>query len=427
MGDLLVKRPSYLPPKGMKDLLPGQEGIQNSSLWGKVEKTLRFHAHLWGCQEVRTPCVEYESLCSGMGRETDIAAKEVYQFLDRSGRSLILRPEGTAPVVRAYLNHPATRVRRFYYLGPMFRYERPQKGRYRQHSQFGVEVFGIDSPYCDAELISNVVALLEELGIPTQVLLNSLGTFEEQRTYSSALKEYLTPFYDQLSPESQSRLDKNPLRILDSKSAQDRLLLKEAPRIEDFLSASSAHHIQCVTQGLDRLGVAYRIDPHLVRGLDYYTHTVFEFCLKDQPSLALGGGGRYDNLVSLMGGQETPAVGFGIGVERLLHTLLDRGMGFPPSPPLVLLIAMGGGEECTLAMARDLRSKGLSVEVEWRQRRLGAYVHYAVEQGITYLIFLGSQEQQEGHCKVKAVHTKEEWGSELSQVAQSIHHHQQNP
>lgn len=308
--------------RGMNDILPEQ-----ATYWRYLEDCLIDLALSYGYQELRSPIVEQTALFKrSIGEATDIVEKEMYTFADRNGESLSLRPENTAGCVRAGIEHGLlyNQVQRFWYLGPMFRHERPQKGRYRQFYQFGIEAFGMAGPDIDAEVILFGARLWKKLGLSQHIRLelNSLGTSEARAQYRSALVEYFTAHYEQLDEDSKRRLTVNPLRILDSKNPALQTLIAQAPMLPDCLDAASAEHFQQLCQQLEQAGVAYTINPRLVRGLDYYGATVFEWVTDLLGSQsAVCSGGRYDSLVELLGGKSTPAVGFALGLERLVLLL----------------------------------------------------------------------------------------------------------
>ena len=311
--------------KGTRVLLP-----PDSTVWAAVESVARRVFAGYGFGEIRTPIMEHTELfVRSVGESTDIVGKEMYSFADRKGRRLSLRPEGTAPVVRAFVDQgmaAGALPQRLYYIGPFFRYERPQRGRYRQFHQIGAEILGDAGPLSDAELISMLMRFLEELGHRgLDVLINTVGDAASRGAYRDALLAYLQPARDSLSAESQRRLESNPLRILDSKSSHDREVLEGAPRLEDHLSEDSRRHFDSVMAALDSRGIATTLAPRLVRGLDYYTRTVFEIVSTELGAQdAIVGGGRYDDLVGELGGPSLPAIGFAIGEDRLVDTLPDE-------------------------------------------------------------------------------------------------------
>lgn len=334
----------------MNDLLP-----PDSSVWQQVEKILRETVASFGYAEVRMPLLEKTGLfCRAIGEVTDVVEKEMYTFEDRSGESLSLRPEGTAGCVRACLEHNLiyNQEQRLWYMGPMFRHERPQKGRYRQFHQLGVEVFGLQGPDIDAEIIMLTHLLWQKLGIDKDLTLqlNTLGTKAERMEYRASLVKYLEEHFEDLDEDSKRRTHTNPLRVLDSKDPKTGEILKNAPRLMDFLGEESRAHFDKLKRILDAEGIAYEINPRLVRGLDYYNLTVFEWV-----TTALGaqgtvcGGGRYDGLVEELGGSACPAVGFGLGLERLMLLLVTLGKIAPQ--PFVDIYVMGMGSDVEVAQA----------------------------------------------------------------------------
>ena len=315
MGSIKVAR-------GTRDILPDEVGY-----WQQVEATAREQLHRAAYQELRTPIFEQTALFErGIGEATDVVGKEMYTFLDRRDRSLTLRPEGTAGAVRAFIEHrlhAQGTVQRLWYMGPMFRYERPQHGRQRQFHQLGVEVLGSADPRADVEVIAIAANLLNTLGIQGWTLdLNSVGTVGDRQQYREALVTYFTPYIQDLDPDSQERLHRNPLRILDSKDPKTKTIAQDAPNIMDYLGPDSRNHFDQVQHLLSTLEIPYQLNPCLVRGLDYYTHTAFEFVLMDLGAQStVCGGGRYDGLVAELGGPDTPAVGWAIGLERLILSM----------------------------------------------------------------------------------------------------------
>ena len=396
---------------GMNDILPGE-----SARWQALETAFRTVCDRYGYREVRTPVCEYVELFSrGIGGGTDIVQKEMYTFDDRGERTLALRPEGTAGAVRAVLEHGVLAkepVVRWYYTGPMFRAERPAKGRYRQFYQVGVEVYGDASPAADAECIELATRFIRDLGITdVKVRVNSLGGEGTRARYRDALVAYFTPLREQLSPESQSRLERNPLRILDSKDPRDLPLKAAAPSILDALDPDDRAHFDAVCALLNTLEVAHVVDPTLVRGLDYYTRTVFEI-VDTSGSLgaqdALGGGGRYDRLFLNLGADASvPAFGFGLGVERLLLSAPAPGArkGF-----CVAVVAAAKGDNLTvtgaaLALARDLRAREVTAHVDTRFVSMKSQFRRADDLGASMVLILGDSEVQSGEVTVKTMAT----------------------
>jgi len=353
----------------------------------------------YGFGEIRTPILEHTELfVRGVGESTDIVGKEMFSFGDRKGRSLTLRPEGTAPVVRAFVdgglaNGPLPL--RLYYIGPYFRYERPQKGRYRQFFQIGAEILGDPGPLADAELIAMLMRFLGELGHRgLEVQVNTVGDAESRSAYREALRCYLEPHGETLSPDSQRRLESNPLRILDSKAETDRQLLEEAPRLDEHLTPASRDHFERVVGTLEELGVSAVVSPRLVRGLDYYTQTVFEIVSAELGAQdAIVGGGRYDDLVAELGGPRLPAIGFAIGLDRLIDTLPVEFNERPRQPAGTIVIPIG--RDCASAalhLAEELRDAGLGVIVERPGKGLKKSLKYADRTGMRLALLLGEDE-----------------------------------
>jgi len=396
--------------KGMNDILP-DEAVR----WQRLEAAFREHVRLHGYDEVRTPILESTALFQRqIGETTDVVEKEMYSF-ERHGDLLTVRPEGTAGAARAYVEHKVHAkepVSRWYYLGPMFRGERPAKGRYRQFYQAGCEVYGDPGPLADAEMIDMVASLLAKLGIPDiEVRVNSLGASGTRERYRAALLQHFTPMRDKLSEDSQRRLEKNPLRILDSKDPRDREAAATAPSILELLDETDSAHFAGVKGHLDALGVRYVVDPTLVRGLDYYTRTLFELRtttgdLGSQNTLV--GGGRYDNMIEGLGGPSVPAIGFAMGIERLLVMM---GEGDKRESPFCYVAPLS--EACAstaLVLGRDLRRLGVRVEVDGRGGRLKAMLRRADALGSKLCVIVGDGELERGVVAVKdlAKHEQEE-------------------
>ncbi|KZX77459.1 histidine--tRNA ligase [Oleiphilus sp. HI0009] len=406
--------------RGMNDLLPGQ-----SSKWQYLENIVSDLLSKHGYQEIRMPIVEQTELFKrSIGEVTDIVEKEMYTFEDRNGDSLTLRPEGTACCVRAAEQHGLlfNQTQRLWYQGPMFRHERPQKGRYRQFHQIGVECFGFEGPDIDAELIALTDQLWKKLGIRDSVELqiNSLGLPEERLAFKSALVVYLSDFKDQLDEDSVRRLDTNPLRILDSKSEQTQKILEQAPVLTDFFGEDSKKHFAELTAFLDGLGIRYVVNPKLVRGLDYYSNMVFEWvtdALGAQGTVCAGG--RYDGLVKQLGGKGSPGVGFAMGVERLV-LLLEELKVFPEELDVVAdvyIVAAGDGTQIkAFELAGHLRSEGgLRVLQNMGQGSFKSQMKKADKSGARYAVILGSNEIDTDTALVKPLKSDEEQKS----VAQS--------
>ena len=395
----------------MVDLLP--EAMQR---WQAVEDAARRLFQRSGFLEIRTPLLEATELfCRGIGEATDVVGKEMYSFSDRGDRSCTLRPEGTASVVRAALQHGllSQGPQRLWYAGPMFRYERPQAGRQRQFHQIGVEWLGANSPRSDVEVIALGWDLLASLGVGgLELELNSLGTPEDRIAYRAALVTWLEQRADRLDDDSRQRLQVNPLRILDSKNKSTQALLDEAPTLADALSDASRRRFDEVQQGLATLGIPFRINPRLVRGLDYYGHTAFEITSDQLGAQAtVCGGGRYNGLVSQLGGPATPAVGWALGMERLMLVLEAASEADPQGPaarlttpqgPDAFLVNRGeSAERLALALARSLRQAGLAVELDGSGSAFGKQFKRADRSGAPWALVLGEEEAERGEVRLK--------------------------
>lgn len=393
-------------PKGTKDVIPSE-----SYKWHFVEDKVRQVAKEFCIQEIRTPVFEHTELfLRGVGDTTDIVNKEMYTFNDKGGRSITLKPEGTAGVARAFIENGLgenPQPTKMYYITPVFRYERPQAGRLREHHQFGVEIYGSAAPQADAEVILIARAMLNKAGIKDDMLslnINSIGCPKCRADYNKALKEYFSARIDEMCPTCRERLDKNPLRILDCKEERCKQIAADAPVILDYLCDDCKKHHNQLCSALQAAGVKYTIDPHIVRGLDYYTRTVFEFI-----STAIGaqgtvcGGGRYDGLVQQVGGKPTPAAGFGMGIERLLMVMQNTGIEIPaPAGPDAYLAPLcEQGYAVSLAMAERLRAKGFAIEREISGRSLKAQMKYAAKIGARKVVFIGEDEIAKGIYTVK--------------------------
>ena len=349
------------PVRGTQDLLP-----EAARRHRRVSETARATAELYGFAEMATPIFEFtEVFARPIGEHTDIVAKEMYTFSDRGGEEVTLRPENTAGVVRAVLSNGLVQSvpLKFFYSGPMFRYERPQKGRYRQFHQIGVELIGVAQPQADIEVIASGRRILDALGIGDRVVLelNTLGDVESRAAYREALVSYFSARASELSADSQRRLERNPLRIFDSKEETDQRVAGDAPAFADYLNAESRRFFDRVRAGLDRLGLIYRLNPRLVRGLDYYTHTAFEFVTADLGAQGtVMGGGRYDGLVEMMGGPALPGIGWAAGIERLAMLIAEP----PPLPRPIAVVPIGeAAEGAALTLAELLRNNGCSVDL----------------------------------------------------------------
>lgn len=390
--------PPLQPARGTQDLLP-----ETARRHRRVSETARETAALYGFAEISTPIFEFtEVFARPIGEHTDIVAKEMYTFTDRGGEEITLRPENTAGVVRAVLSNGLTQSTplKLFYSGPMFRYERPQKGRFRQFHQIGVELLGVAQPQADIEVIALGQRILGALGIADRVglELNTLGDPSSRAAYRDALVGYFSARHSELSEDSRRRLERNPLRILDSKDPGDAPIIGEAPDFAAYLNDASRDFLARVRDGLDRLGIAYRLNPRLVRGLDYYTHTVFEFVTTDLGAQGtVLAGGRYDGLVELMGGPAMAGVGWAAGIERLALMIAE-----PPAPPrAIALVPIGeAAEVLALTLAEEMRSAGLVVDLGYSgnvQRRM----RRADRIGARAAVLLGEDELARGAATLR--------------------------
>ncbi len=391
-------------PKGTKDVLPSQ-----SYKWQYIENAAREVARVFGFKEIRTPVFEHTELfLRGVGETTDVVNKEMYTFEDKGGRSITLKPEGTAGAVRLYVENGLSSTPmpvKTYYITPAFRYERPQAGRLREFHQFGIEVFGSKSAETDAEVIFAASSFLNKLNVKDVKLeINSIGCKTCRAAYNAALKAYFKPRLGEMCETCRTRFDTNPLRILDCKEEACKKISADAPAITDYLCDDCRAHFQKVKSLLSGQGVEFTVNPRIVRGLDYYTRTVFEFV-----STAIGaqgtvcGGGRYDGLVASLGGPETPAVGFGAGIERLMLLMENTAVPFPEEPaPLIYIAGMDeASRNLAFSLALDLRKKGVSAEIDHMERSVKAQLKYADKLGVKYVAVIGESEMSTGELNVK--------------------------
>lgn len=398
----------YQVPTGTKDMLPA-----DAHLWQYLENKIRDVMKRFNYREIRTPVFEYTDLFTrGIGEATDVVGKEMYTFTDKGGESITLRPEMTASVMRAYIQHNLgglQGINKLYYIGPMFRQERPQKGRLRQFHQFGCESLGSSSPEADVETMLVALTVYSELGLhQLNFIVNSVGCPACRPAYREELINFLSPVRDRLSPESLKRLDINPMRILDSKNETDIELTVNAPLIHDHLCSGCAAHFSKVKFLLDALTINYRVDGRLVRGLDYYTRTAYEIQSSDLGSQnALGGGGRYDLLCTDLGGKDTPAVGFAAGMERLLIVMDSLKLPVPlEEAPSVYFIALGEKAMAALHVRMtELRRKGTACDMDYLNRSLKAQMREANKLGVPRVVIAGEQELEQGSCVVKNMST----------------------
>ena len=424
-----MANPQMAPEKDLKQLLQPVRGTQDflpdmARRMRHIEQTALDVFARYGYGEIKTPVFEFTELFArNVGESTDIVSKEMYTFSDRGGESITLKPEGTAPVVRAFYTHGLKQALplKFCYAGaPTFRYERPQKGRFRQHHQIGAELFGVADPMAEVEMLSMMMALLKALKIDggLYVALNSLGDGEDRENYRQALIDYFKPHKAKLSQESQERLERNPLRILDSKNEADKALVKDAPKPADHLRRETKAHFDTVKKGLDALGVAWQLDPNLVRGLDYYSHTVFEI-----HSEALGAqsqvlsGGRYNGLIEQVAGQAVPAIGFGGGMERLEALMPELELEQAP----IAMVAMGEEPRLeALKLAENLRENGLKVLLPLEDASFKSQFKKADKAGAAWAIILGEDEYRAGKCLLKNMRTSEQADVPLKDAAKVI-------
>lgn len=405
-----MAQPKYTTHLGMVDILP-----DDVRKWQYLENLIRSEAEKFNFEEIRTPIMEQtELIVRGLGQLTDIVSKEIFSF-SRGEDNYVLRPELTAPVVRAYVeNHLDQRggSQKLYYIGPMFRAERPQKGRQRQFHQFGVEVLGSSDAVADVESIAFMIHIYNKIGITNTTLkLNSIGDPESREKYKEALKAHLKPNYEKLSEISKKRYEKNPLRILDSKEEEDRPFIENAPVITDYLNEGSIKHYSKVKEYLTDLEIAFEEDPYLVRGMDYYTQTAFELISPDLGAQdALAGGGRYDLLVEEIGGQPTPAVGFAAGIERLFIACeeLDIQLGSEKEVDVYIVTLGDAARKWGLSKLPKLRNAGVSATMDYMGRSMKAQMKDANRENAHYTIIVGENELSEGKFTFRNMRESEE-------------------
>ncbi len=413
----------FSAPRGTQDVLPDA-----TPRWQYVEGKLREICKLFGFREIRTPTFEETELFTRhTGETTDIVTKEMYTFTDRGGRSITLRPEGTPPTIRATLEHNLTAenpVAKLYYMGRIFRYERPQAGRYREHNQFGCEMVGSADPSADAEVISLAWTALRSLGIEdVELKLNSLGGPEDRPAYREAIRKFVEPFLSDLCSTCKERYDKNPLRMLDCKVPECKKLLADAPGPVEYLCDDCRTHFETLKAYLDALGIKYVLDPRLVRGLDYYTRTIFEF---QTPHLGaqntVCGGGRYDNMIEEMGASPTPSLGFGMGIERLLLTLEKLGITLPiEKKPPVFIATMGPAAKAAgVKLLSDLRNVGMAAETDFIGKSLKSQMKLADKLGASCVLILGDDEVAQGVVTLRDMLSKEQRQIPVSDVVMAL-------
>ena len=411
-------------PKGTQDILP-----QDIYKWHYIERVMRDTAQKFNFKEIRVPTFEHTELfLRGVGQTTDIVNKEMYTFNDKGDRSITLKPEGTAGVVRAFLENNldkgALPVKMYYVNSPVFRYERPQKGRFREHHQFGIEFFGAQSAYADAEVIMLAKSLLKELGVGSLSLkLNSIGCPVCRPNYNEALKDYLRDNIDQMCGTCRERFETNPLRILDCKVDGCKAIVKDAPKTVDHLCKDCETHLDTLKETLTLLGEEFEIDPLIVRGLDYYTKTVFEFITDTIGAQGtVCGGGRYDNLIEELGGDPLPAVGFGMGMERLLLTMEAAGTEIP-APDMIDIYFATVGEKAKKSAASEiakLRIAGFTAETDFMERSLKAQMKYANKIDCRFVAILGDEEVQKGTLALRSMETGEQKEVKINELTEAL-------
>lgn len=405
-----MAQPKFSTHVGMSDILPNE-----TPKWQQLEQIIHEVAGDFNFEEIRTPILEEtELIARGVGELTDIVTKEMFAF-ERGDDHYVLRPECTAPVVRAYIQHHLEQrggSQKLYYIGPMFRAEKPQKGRKRQFHQFGAEIIGANTPVADVDMINFMIAVYKRVGITnTRLKINSVGDPESRIAYKKALQDYFRPNLEDLSDISQKRFESNPLRILDSKEEEDQPFIEKAPVITDYLSEEAANHHGKVKQHLDDLGLSYEEDPHLVRGLDYYTHTAFELISPDLGAQdALGGGGRYNLLVEEIGGQPTPAVGFAAGIERLFIACeaLDINLGEQKSVDAYIVTIGDKARSWAVKQLPKLRGAGVSATMDYKGRSVKSQMKDANRENARYSIIVGGNELEEQQFTLRNMEQSEE-------------------
>jgi histidyl-tRNA synthetase (EC 6.1.1.21) len=410
-------------PRGTQDILP-----QDSAKWRYIENRLHTLMELYNYKEIRTPIFESTELFArGVGDSTDVVQKEMYTFKDKGDRSLTLRPEGTAAVVRSYIEHKMqgepNQPIKLYYNGPMFRYERKQKGRYRQFNQFGVEAIGAENPSIDAEILAMVMHIYESFGLKhLKLVINSIGDSESRKEYNEALVKNFEPVIDTFCSDCQSRLHTNPMRILDCKIDRDKEAVKNAPRITDYLNNDSKSYYEQVKLHLDNLNISYVEDPNLVRGLDYYTHTAFELMI-DNPEYdgaitTLCGGGRYNGLLQLLDGPDETGIGFALSIERLLMALDEEGISLDVSEDFDLFVVTMGedADRYAVKLINDLRRNGIKVDKDYLNRKIKGQMKQADRLNAKYTVVIGDQELENNEIGVKNMISGESENVQLDEL-----------
>jgi histidyl-tRNA synthetase len=417
---------NFKVPRGTQDILPGQ-----TEKWQKVEQVIRNLCNVYRYKELRTPMFESTELFQrSVGETTDVVQKEMYTFEDRGGRSLTLRPEGTASAVRSYVEHKmfgqADQPVKLYYTGPMFRYERQQAGRYRQFVQFGVEAIGSADPAIDAEVIALAMDVYASVGLKDlKLVINSLGDKETRDAHRTALINHFEPSIGEFCSDCQNRLAKNPLRILDCKVDREHPLMASAPALTDYLTEESAKYFEQVKTYLEALGISYEVDPNLVRGLDYYNHTAFEIMSTSSGFGAittLCGGGRYNGLVEEVGGPDMPGIGFALSIERLLLALEAEGVTLDIEDGLDMYVVAMGEEAKVKAveLVSSFRAKGISADMDYLDRKMKAQMKAADRANAKFVIVLGETELEEQAVNVKTMETGDQTKVDFGHLVQYV-------
>jgi len=410
-------------PKGTQDILP-----EDISKWYYIEDMIKEILNKYGYKEIRTPFFEYTDLfVRGIGESTDIVTKEMFTFPDRKGRSLTLRPEGTAPVIRAYLENNMDRISKvikLFYLGPMFRCEKPQAGRFRQFNQFGIEVIGTKSPSADAEVILTVLDVYKKLGLKNlEILINSVGCKKCRANYIQKLKKYLKDKKDFLCSECKERYIKNPLRVLDCKKDSCKKIIESAPVIIENLCQECELHFSEVKSYLNDQKIVFHEDPRLVRGLDYYTKTAFEIISRGLGAQnAIGGGGRYDDLVEELGGKPTPAVGFAAGIERMIIAIDQQKVKWPVEKGLDIFVAKVNekNKDTAFRLLQKIRNTGLSADMDYSEGSLKSQMRIANKAGVRYTVIVGEEELSKNMVILRNMQTKEQKEIKIDNIINEV-------
>ncbi len=399
MSDRSPRSEPFKAPVGTHDVLP-----PDSARWQELIATFATMVGRAGYGLLQSPMFEELGVFSRVGEGTDVVRKEMYDFLDKGERHLALRPEGTASVARAFVQHHPTTPWKVWYAAPSFRYERPQAGRYRQHHQLGVEALGSADPDIDVEVIALLWDFYAAIGLrQVELVINSMGTAEDRRTYIDSIRQWLRERLDELDPADAEKIEAHPMRVLDSKRPVTIAAIGDAPRITDHLSPDAVIHFDRVRAGLTALGIPFRVEPRLVRGLDYYTHTTFEFISHalDAAQSTIGGGGRYDGLVESLGGPPTPGIGFGSGIERVLLTCDAEGIGAPAMPMIDVYVLDTTGGDAARDLTVELRRAGFSADRAYDGRSMKSQMKSADRSGARFAVIIGSDELDAGTVTVR--------------------------